>query len=275
MNLTPYTSLTWAFQLHYYLWFRTHRRREFFRGRESSLEDLMAEICARHEYHLLGCQSHENYLRCLLSLRPEQTVAKTIQTTKANAAREWSRMFELNPPIWARGYMARSVGHVRVNAVRQYLAQQSAHHGYDSRLLPPVYGFRAKVPIPLTTAHSVFDLSHHLVFATERRKGIFTSFMGKALSDYWIQVAAKRGFAIDQVSIVPDHVHLLVRITPVMSVEECALRLLNNGQYVIGKRYPEILIAAGVGRLWQDSAYVGTCGEYTTGLIQKWLNSAE
>ena len=34
-----------------------------------------------------------------------------------------------------------------------------------------------------------------------------------------------RGFAIDPISVVPDHVHLLVRIVPRMSIEECALLL--------------------------------------------------
>jgi REP element-mobilizing transposase RayT len=99
--------------------------------------------------------------------------------------------------------------------------------------------------------------------------------LGKELTDYWLRVARKHHFAIDRVSVVPDHVHMLVRIMPSMSIEECALLLMNNGQYFIGKNYPQTLIAAGVNQLWQASAYAGTCGEYTSGLIQKWLHSPE
>ncbi|HEX6728911.1 MAG TPA: hypothetical protein VF074_02820 [Pyrinomonadaceae bacterium] len=43
----------------------------------------------------------------------------------------------------------------------------------------------------------------------------------------------------------------------------------------IGKNYPELLVEAGINQLWQPSAYVGTCGKYTTGLTQKWLGSPE
>jgi putative transposase len=275
MNLTPFTSLKWAYQLHYYLCFRTHRRRQFFRAREPILKELIAEICQQHEYHLLECQPKPDQLRSLVSLRPNQAVAKTIQTIKTNSSREWGRKFESQPPLWARGYLARSVGHVRISAVRSYLEQQPAHHGYDSRLLPPVHRYRTKEPIRLMASHASFDLNHHLVLATCQRKGIFNSCLGRALTDYWLRVASKHGFAIDQVSVVPDHIHLIVRIVPTMSIEECALLLMNNGQHFVGKNYPQVLIEAGINQLWQPSAYAGTCGEYTSGLIQKWLNSQE
>jgi REP element-mobilizing transposase RayT len=275
MNLTPFTSLTWAYQLHYYLGFRTHRRRQSFASRESYLEALIAEICGRHDYHLLECQPYPNQLRSLISLRPNQAVAKTVQKLKTNSSREWNTQWSLDPPLWAGGYLARSVGHVRIDAVKKYIEQQGVHHGYDCRLLPPVYRYRASEPITLATAHAHFELNHHLVFATCHRKGIFNSSLGRALSDYWLRVASKHRFAIDQISTVPDHIHLMVRILPSMTIEECALMLMNNGQHFVGKNYPQVLIEAGIGQLWQPSAYAGTCGEYTSGLIQKWLSSPE
>src|SRR5260370_41467152 len=87
-----------------------------------------------------------------------------------------------------------------------------------------------------------FDLTHHLVFSTQHRKGVFGATIGESLTEYWLQVAAKRNFALDQISIVPDHIHMIVRIVPKMSIEEVALSLMNNGQYFIGERYPELLI---------------------------------
>ena len=175
----------------------------------------------------------------------------------------------------AISYLARSTGQVRISAVRKYLDQQSAHHGYDSRLLPPVYRYRAKEPTILMASHATFELTHHLVLSTWQRKGIFDSSLGRTLNDYWLRVATKRGFAIDQLSVVPDHIHLIVRMVPSMSIEECALLLMNNGQHFVGKNYPQVMIEAGINQLWQPSAYAGTCGDYTSGLIQKWLNAPQ
>ncbi|MGH9764349.1 MAG: transposase, partial [Blastocatellia bacterium] len=88
---------------------------------------------------------------------------------------------------------------------------QPEHHGYARRVLPPVHRFRADERNPLKTAHASFELSHHIVFSTEYRNGVFTSEAGAALARYWLRVAEKHGFAIDQMSFLPDHVHLLVR----------------------------------------------------------------
>ena len=267
MVLTPFKALTWAYQLHYYLCFRTHRRQQSLPAIELLLKTLISEICERHDYHLLACKSYPAQLRILVSLRPNQSVAKVIQTFKTNTSRE----SKLRARLWARGYLAQSMGQVRINAVRKYLEKQSAHHGYDSRWLAPVHQFHAVEPVELSASHAVFDLSHHLVLSTRWRKGIFSSGVGRALTDYWLRVAAKRRFAIDQVSTVPDHIHLIVRIVPSMSIEECALLLMNNGQYFMAKNYPQLLIHARIDQLWQASAYAGTCGRYTTGLMQRWL----
>ena len=277
MFLTPYSTLTWAYQLHYYLCFRTHRRKQLFADNNvgDALANLINEISANHNYHLLEQHTYPTQFRGLFSLQPSQPVAKTIQILKSNSARELAQQFGVPIPIWARGYLARSSGHVRKSAVRAYLDNQDAHHGYDHRILPPIFKYRAQTPVVLTAAHSCFDLSHHLVFSTKYRKGVFTSTTGEALTRYWLGVAAKRLFAIDQISIVPDHLHLIVRLVPKLSIEEVALVLLNNGQYFMGKHYPELLIESGLDQLWNASAYAGTCGEITTALILKWLESDE
>ena len=275
MYLTPFTSLAWAYQLHYYVCFRTHRRRPLFSSKAAQLIELVSEICARHDYHLLECRPYPDQIRCLVSLQPAQPISKVLQTIKTNSSREFSEQFDLAKPVWARGFLAKSVGRMRIGAVRKYLEQQSKHHGYDSRVLPPVYRYRASQPSALQATHASFELNHHLVLATCQRKGVFSSNLGRALSDYWLRVAARRGFAIDQISVVPDHVHLLVRTVPKMSIEECALLLMNNGQHFIGKNFPQRLVEAGINQLWEASAYAGTSGEFTTALIKAWLSTSE
>jgi REP element-mobilizing transposase RayT len=267
MHLPSFTSLSWAFQLHYYLCFRTYRRRPLIGPNLDALAELVSEICERHDYHLLECQTHADHVRNLVSLKPADSIAKVMQTIKTNASRELS----ITKPVWARGYLARSVGRMRIDAVRRYLDQQSRHHGYESRVLPPVFRFRATQPIELCSAHASFELNHQLVLATRKRKGVFTSVMGQALTEYWLKVAAVRHFAIDQVSFVPDHVHLIARILPKMSIEECALLLMNNGQHFMGKHYPQVFVENGLNQLWEASAYAGTCGDFTTALIKSWL----
>jgi len=96
--------------------------------------------------------------------------------------------------------------------------------------------------------------------------------VGDALNSYWLRVAAARSFAIDQISVVPDHIHLRVRAVPKISIETCALLLLNNGQHFLSKKCPQLLVQSGLNELWQPSAYAGTCGEINTALVKHWLS---
>jgi REP element-mobilizing transposase RayT len=164
------------------------------------------------------------------------------------------------------------VGGIRIKAIQQYLNKQSYHHGYASRPLPPVFRHRAHVPVTLRAAHCSFELNYHLVLVTFNRRGIFNSERGQALGTYWLKVAAKHRFAIDQISILPDRSHLMVRTIPTMSVESCAFVLMNNGQYFLSRHFPEILVQQKIDRLWQPSAYAGTCGKITTALLKKYLD---
>jgi len=103
----------------------------------------------------------------------------------------------------------------------------------------------------------------------------FDAAVGKALTNYWLKVAAEREFAIEQISILPDHVHLMVKIAPKVSIESCAFSLINSGQYFIGNRLPRLLVEAGRDELWQPSADAGTCGQMTTALVKSILSRSE
>jgi putative transposase len=275
MFLTPYTRLAWAYQLHYHLCFRTHRRRAHLNNNKNLLTATLNSLFALYGYHALNLKARPSDLQLLLSLKPDHRISDVLKRLKGESSRTLCEQLNIAPPFWARGYLARSGGRATVNAVRKYLEKQSQHHGYAPRWLPPVFRFRAVTPKALAVAHASFELTHHLVFVTRFRRGVFDSKLGAALVSYWIRVGELRRFALDQATVLPDHVHLLVRIKPTMTIEECALLLMNNGQYFVGKRCPERLIEAGIDQLWEPSAYAGTCGPLSTALLKKFLDRNE
>jgi putative transposase len=228
-----------------------------------------------NDYHRLSLKIRPSDVQLLLSLRPDHQISTVLKKLKGESSRLVCEELGIKPPLWARGYLARSAGRATIKAVKAYLERQVEHHGYTDRWLPPVFRFRAGVSKILSVAHASFDLKHHLVFATKFRRGVFNSKLGQALVYYWLKVAAKREFALDQATVLPDHVHMIVRIKPTMSIEECALLLMNNGQYFVGTNYQERLIEAKIDQLWQASAYAGTCGELSTALLKKFLEGEE
>ena len=274
--LEPYKEISWAYQLHYHICFRTYRRHAVFNDQSklAFLSQQLTDLSKINGIHLLEKDCKPEHIQMLLSLRPDQLISDALKQLKGRSSAATCQRFELTPPLWARGYLARSAGRVNIQAVKQYLANQAEHHGYDKRVRPPVFKFKENMPKQLATAHSSFELSHHFVFATRFRHGVFNSKTGQALLNYWLNVATRRGFAIDQATVLPDHLHMLVRITPKITVEQVALSLMNNGQFFMAKHFPLALIEAKIDRLWQPSAYAGTCGELSTALLKAFLRSA-
>jgi REP element-mobilizing transposase RayT len=199
MQLEAFKEISWAFQLHYHICFRTHRRKTVLddRSRTVALSQALTDLCKINARHLLEKDCQPAHVQLVLSLRPSQLISDALKTLKGRSSAALCQEFALTPPLWARGYLTRSAGRVRVQAVKHYLARQAEHHRYTKRALPPVFRFRATKPQVLTTAHASFDLTHHLVLATKVRRGVFDSKTGEALVNYWIKVAAKRGFAVD------------------------------------------------------------------------------
>jgi putative transposase len=277
VHLEPFKEISWAYQLHYHICFRTHRRKPFFddQTRIAALSQALTELCKINDLHLIEKDYQPKHVQLVLSLRPSQLISDALKRLKGRSSAAICQEFGLLPPLWARGYLVRSAGRVRIEATKRYLDSQGEHHGYSRRALPPVFRFKSTEPEVLSTAHASFDLTHHLVLATRFRRGVFDSKTGQALVNYWIKVAAKHGFAVDQATILPDHVHLLVRTTPKISVEQAALSLMNNGQYFVAKHFPRALVEAKIDQLWQPSAYVGTCGELTTALLKAFLRRAD
>jgi putative transposase len=233
----------------------------------------MAAACEHRNVHLLQKRHEAGSVQLILSLSPRDVISDVLKAIKTSSSTELCRRFRIEAPLWARGYLARSAGRVKVDTVKRYLTQQAEHHGYANRALPPVFRFKADSPHSLAAAHSSFDLTHHLVIATQFRRGVFGTQHAEALVRYWMKVAAIRGFAIDQVTVLPDHIHMLLRITPKISVEQATLWLLNNGQYFMWKNFARAIIEAKVDHLWQPSAYVGTCGDLPTALLKAFLTT--
>ena len=91
MKFPPFTSLEAAYQLHFYLAFKTYclhplLRTEAQRGLVSRVLD---DVCARKEYNLLETDITDDYVRLLVSLKPAQTVSKAAQMLKGNVSHQF------------------------------------------------------------------------------------------------------------------------------------------------------------------------------------------
>ena len=275
--MTPHVS---SFQLHFYLYFKTHYRRPLLlnESSQSLVHDVLSEVCARQDYHLMDTDISKDNLRLLVSLKPSQTVSETVKFLKGNISREFGLAFpdllraHFSSSLWARGYFATSSGKVNLTAARNYVDSQAEHHGYRGEWTRPLKFRNPDFKSPaFTPDHCFCKLDYHLALVTQNRLPLFDEAMAPALFDYIMAIGRKHKFAVDRIGLMPDHMHLIVEAAPSVSPEECVKAIEENTRHWVTKRYSGVLKQMEAWNVWQPSSYVATVGEYSTAQVREYL----
>ena len=265
-----------AYQLHFYLCFKSHSLRPVLAddGISETITEVLQGVCEREDYHLLESHLSPDHLRLLVSLRPEHSVSNVVNLLKGNLSRQLGLRSRAESPWFATGYFARSSGIVNIETVRDYVSNQVAHHGYRGRWTEALEYRNTRFKSPaFQLNHCLTILTYHLVLVTVRRASVFDETIASKLFDYINAVGDRHKFVIDRISMLPDHVHLVLEAAPTKSVEAIALALMNNTAHWMGKHYWGVLKQTDAWGVWQPSFYAGTAGEYSTAQVKRFLGS--
>jgi len=116
-----------------------------------------------------------------------------------------------------------------------------------------------------------FNLNEHVVLVTSARRDVFDKYIAPGLFEAMAKFSEAEGFYIERMSVLSDHMHLLLKLVPSMSIEACVLGLMNHSWQFMTERYYGVLKSAGAYNVWTESFYVSTVGEATTAQIKSFL----
>ena len=165
---------------------------------------------------------------------------------------------------FSRKVAVRSIGDNTRREVEGYIAGQVEKEQFADEIF-------AKAMAEFTIVNPEVDLSRpsesacgrywynlHLVLVTEQRLRCSDRETLQSLRDGCMQIAAKKGHAVSRLSVMPDHLHLALRPAIEESPVDVVFAYQNNLAFLLGQK-----------RVWQDSYYVGTFGEYTMQAVRK------
>lgn len=117
--------------------------------------------------------------------------------------------------------------------------------------------------------HRVHLIVYHLVWTPKRRKAIL---VGPVADDCRALIERKceeRGWAILQLAIQPDHIHLFVRVWPEVSASEIVKECKGLTSHELRIKYPEL--KRRLPSLWTRSFFAATAGNVSQETIQKYI----
>src|SRR5262249_26328874 len=153
-----------------------------------------------------------------------------------------------------------SVGKASKKSAERYVSSQGEHHGIRDKESCEIMRWVNPEPANMRAAHVTFDLSYHVVMVTSRRADIFDEYIAPHLFKAITDVSKAKGFYVERMSLLYDHIHALVKLTPSLRIRDCVQDMMNHSWQFMMDRYSGVLKNTGAFNVWTESFYVSTVG---------------
>jgi putative transposase len=122
-----------------------------------------------------------------------------------------------------------------------------------------------------TSNKAVFNLGYHIIWCPKYRRKVLVGLVEARLRELLFEKAAKINITIENLEIMPDHVHLFVKTTPINSphyivqqFKGYTSRTLRQEFESLRKRLPS---------LWTRSYYIESVGHISEETVRRYIEN--
>ena len=110
-------------------------------------------------------------------------------------------------------------------------------------------------------AHMKWNCKYHIVFAPKYRRKVAYGKMKQDIANILSMLCKRKSVEIVEAEICPDHVHMLVKIPPSLSVSSFVGYLKGKSTLMIFERHANLKYKYGNRHFWCRGYYVDTVGK--------------
>ena len=110
-------------------------------------------------------------------------------------------------------------------------------------------------------AHTKWNCKYHIVFAPKYRRKVAYGKMKQDIANILSMLCKRKSVEIVEAEICPDHVHMLVKIPPSLSVSSFVGYLKGKSTLMIFERHANLKYKYGNRHFWCRGYYVDTVGK--------------
>ena len=112
-------------------------------------------------------------------------------------------------------------------------------------------------------SHSKWNCKYHIVFAPKYRRKVIYGELRRDIANILSMLCKRKGVEIIEAEMCPDHVHMLVKIPPNISVSSFMGYLKGKSTLMVFERYANLKYKYGNRHFWCRGYYVDTVGKNT------------
>ena len=124
-------------------------------------------------------------------------------------------------------------------------------------------------------AHSIWNCKYHIVFAPKYRRQVFYKEKRIQIGQILRKLCEFKGVEILEAEVCPDHIHMLVKIPPKMSVSGFVGYLKGKSSIMIFQQWGNAKFKYRNREFWCRGYYVDTVGKNTKKIAEYIQNQLE
>lgn len=117
--------------------------------------------------------------------------------------------------------------------------------------------------------HMIYSCQYHVIFCPKYRRKVLVNGIDERLKELFVSYAAEHGFEVLEMEVMPDHVHLLLDISPDENVRQVISCMKGYTSHVLRSEYPELVRRLPC--LWTRSVFISTVGAVSLEVVKKYI----
>lgn len=122
--------------------------------------------------------------------------------------------------------------------------------------------------------HAVFSLGYHIIWCPKYRHRVLSVVIADELKRVLSEACNARGWSLEEIEIMPDHVHLFVQADHLTAPVAIAKTLKSISSIAVFTKFPKLKERKFWGSgLWSRGTYYATVGHISEDVIRRYIES--
>ena len=116
---------------------------------------------------------------------------------------------------------------------------------------------------------TVYKIGYHLIWCPKYRRKVLVGDVEARLRELIMEKAEEIGVSVEELQIMPDHVHLFVKAPPTISLHRIVQQLKGYSSHEMRNQFKSLRTR--LPTLWTRSYYVESCGHISEETVRRYI----
>lgn len=120
-----------------------------------------------------------------------------------------------------------------------------------------------------SNSNIVYCCKFHVIFCPKYRRKVLVDGVDIRFKEILAEVATELAFNVEEVEVMPDHVHILIDCDPQFGIHQIIKRIKGRSSKMLRDEFP--WLKSRIPTLWTNSYFVATIGGAPLEVIKKYI----